>query len=152
MRAIARPSLGPTLMAFVSYSAETVTSDLGLHSRWLRMATVPLSENLVFTKVFGSTLWILPMLKLLSKLDNLCIISAATSVPVTGFMVWIYEAFKVCPLSVLYVNQTWFQYRYSKNPTSGVQSVTWIISRLVWEQILSLIYEMVFIKIIFPYN
>lgn len=85
LRAMERPNFGAVLMALVSYSAENVTSDFGLHFRWLNMATLPSSENLVFTKVKGSILWTLPKLKLLRKLDNLWIISAATSVPVAGF-------------------------------------------------------------------
>lgn len=55
LRARARPNLGATLLAFVSYSAERVTSDLGLHSRWHSIATFPLSENRVFTTVSGSS-------------------------------------------------------------------------------------------------
>ena len=84
LRAMERPHFGAVLMALVSYSAENVTSDLGLHSRWLDIAILPSSENLVFIDVRLSILWMLPKLKLFWKLDNLCVISAATSVPVKG--------------------------------------------------------------------
>lgn len=55
LRARESPILGDAFMAFESYSAENVTSDLGLHSRWHSIATFPLSENRVFTTVKGST-------------------------------------------------------------------------------------------------
>lgn len=55
-KARARPNLGIGFFAFVSYSAEKVISDFGLHSRCQSIATFPLSENLVFTDVNGSTL------------------------------------------------------------------------------------------------
>lgn len=54
LSARARPIFGDALSAFESYSAETVTSDFGLHSRCHSTPAFPLSENRVFTTVNGS--------------------------------------------------------------------------------------------------
>ena len=51
LRARARPNLVAPLLAFGSYSPETVISDLGLHSLWHSIANFPLFDNLVFTMV-----------------------------------------------------------------------------------------------------
>ena len=86
-RARAIPYFGfAAWVAFESYSAEKVISDLGLHSCWYSIAALPLSENRVFTTVNGSTAWELPMVKLFSREENLWVISAATEWK--GFTEW----------------------------------------------------------------
>lgn len=66
LSARARPTFGDALRAFESYSAETVISDFGLHSRCHSKPAFPLSEKRVFTTLNGSITWELPRVKLFS--------------------------------------------------------------------------------------
>lgn len=104
-RATARPNLGVALVYFESYSAENVTRDLGLHFRWHSKATLPLSENLAFTVVMWSILWEPPKLKLFLSVENLCVISATTSVPLWGVIEWTYDALRAFPFSILHKSE-----------------------------------------------